>query len=166
MIARLVRHPLAAAAVILVLAGVVTVEAVALVSGPAELPDAPPASVDLVEEFAVAVTTFDFRRVEDDVTRILSFGDAGFVDEFRAAMGPDFIDDVRSARRVSLGEITAGPTVQRVLDDRIVFLVVVTQQVASLNEDEEPGEPQLVRVGMLVTVSGDPSPKVTSVQVL
>lgn len=137
------------------------------------LPDVPDATVDVAREFALAATSFDHTRIRDDIDRVLSFGDDDFIAEFRAAMGPDFATELVAAKRTSFGEIVAGPTVQRVLDDRAILLVVLDQRVtseAALLEEGEgtpaPQPPQVVRIGMLVTVETDDDPKVTSVEVL
>lgn len=149
-----------------VLAVLVAAEAFFLVRGGQRLPDVPDASRDIARDFAVAATSFDYRQIDRDIERVLAFGDAGFVDEFRAAMGEDFVSGVVEARRVSVGEVIAGPTVQRVVDGRAVLLVILNQRVASADEDEVLGPPQHVRVAMLVTVETDDDPRVVAVEVL
>ena len=127
------------------------------------LPEAPQASVDVVHDFAVAATTFDYRRIQADRDRVLAFGSPELRRDFQAAMGDAFAERATEARRVSVGEIVAGPTVQAVTDDRAELLVVLNQRVVS--EGDAP-EPQVVRVTMLVTVEIDDDPLVTRVRVL
>ena len=125
-------------------------------------PNAPAASRDLARRFAVAVTSFDHRKLDADVARVLALGTEGFEREFRDAMGADFTDRIAANKTISVGEIVAGPTVQRRAAGRSTFLVVLDQQVTS---EGAGGTPQLVRVGLLVTVQDD-LVKVAAVQVL
>lgn len=170
------RRRIVVTALVVVLAGLVAFE-VFLLTRDRGLPDVPEPTVEVAREFALAATSFDHTRIEDDIARVLSFGDDDFVAEFRAAMGPDFATDIVSARRTSTGEIIAGPTVQRLLADRAVLLVVLNQRVTSQaapsaapTPDPSPTPaataPQIVRIGMLVTVETDDDPQVTSVEVL
>jgi hypothetical protein len=158
-------HPLVAAVLGVVLAGVIGIQAHALATG--GLPEAPPASLAIAHDFAVAATSFDFRRIESDIDRVLAFGDDAFAESFAAVRGEDFGRDIVAARRVSVGEVVAGPTVQRVTDRSAVVLVVVDQRVASLAEDGAAAGSDLVRVAMLVTVQTDPDdPRVRAVELL
>jgi Mce-associated membrane protein len=127
------------------------------------LPTAPAASRDVARDFAVAVTSFDHKRIDADLQRVLSFGSAGFEREFRAAMGANFVDGVKANKRVSTGKVVAGPTVQRVADGRASYLVVISQQIVSEGSDTPA---QQLRVAMLLSVSTTTDPKVESVQVL
>jgi hypothetical protein len=162
---RLVTHPAVAALLGLALVAVIVVQGRALLGG--ELPTVPTATVGVAHDFAVAVTSFDYRRLDDDVDRVLAFGDDGFVEEFRAATGDGFGRDVVDARRVSVGEVVAGPTAHRVTDDRAQVLVVVEQRVASLAEDDRVADAEQVRVAMLLTVEAhDEDPRVLGVELL
>jgi hypothetical protein len=158
-------HPVVALVVGVVLAGVVVVQGHALSTG--DLPEAPPASLAVAHDFAVAVTSFDFRRIEDDIERVLAFGDDGFVGAFADATGEEFGQDIVASRRVSVGEVVAGPTVQSVAGDAAVVLVVVNQRAASLADDGAAAESDLAHVALLVTVQTDPEqPRVLEVEVL
>jgi hypothetical protein len=127
------------------------------------VPSAPAASRDTARDFAVAVTSFDHKRIDTDLQRVLDYGTPGFEREFRAAMGPDFVNGITTNKRVSHGQVVVGPTVQRVADGRASYLVVVSQQVVSEGSDSPA---QQLRVAMLVSVSTGATPKVESVQVL
>lgn len=145
-----------------VLVALVTVEAVLLL-GRDGVPSAPDATVAVGRDVATAVTTFDYRRVDDDIARVLAFGTTGFASDFRAAMGADFVERIVTNQRISTGEVVAGPTVQRAGSGRATLLVVVDQRVTS----EAAGRaPQVVRVGLLLTIETGDDPKVTGVQVL
>jgi hypothetical protein len=158
-------HPLIAALLGFLLAGVIGVQTHALATG--GLPEAPPASIAIAHDFAVAATSFDFRRIESDIDRVLAFGDPSFAEAFTSLRGEDFGQDIVADRRVSVGEVVAGPTVQRVTDGSAVVLVVVDQRVASLAGDGAATGPDLVRVTMLVTVQTDPDdPRVLAVELL
>jgi hypothetical protein len=153
-----------ALAVCVVLVGVVALELKGLTDDRGGgLPSAPAASRDVARDFAVAVTSFDHKRIDTDLQRVLDYGTPGFEREFRAAMGPDFVDGIRANKRVSTGRVVVGPTVQRVADGRASYLVVVSQQVVSEGSDNPA---QQLRVAMLVSVSTGTTPKVESVQVL
>lgn len=125
-------------------------------------PEAPPATVATARRFAVAVTSFDYRHLDRDVAKVLSFGSAGFERDFRAAMGPDFTGRIVTAKSVSRGKIVAGPEVQRVKRGRVSLFVVVNQQVTS---DTPDSTPRLIRVGLLVDVD-ERTGKVDSVRVM
>jgi hypothetical protein len=161
---RLLASRLAAGVVCLVLVALIAVGGALLLTDDGDdLPTAPQASVDVAHDFALAATTFDYRRIEQDRERVLAFGSAELRRDFASVMGDDFAERAAEARRVSVGEIVAGPTVQRVADGRATLLVVLNQRVVS--DGDEPN-PQVVRVSMLVTVETDDEPQVTRVQVL
>jgi hypothetical protein len=161
---RLLASRLAAAIVCVVLAALVAVGVFLLVDDGGGLPTAPQASVDVAHDFAIAATTFDYRRIEADRDRVLAFGTPELRRDFTAAMGDAFAERAAETRRVSVGEIVAGPTVQAVTDERAELLVVLNQRVVSDSEDSP--DPQVVRVTMLVTVETDDDPLVTRVRVL
>lgn len=164
MLRRLLFNRWLALAACVVLVGVVALELTSLTDGGGGgLPRAPAASREVARDFAIAVTSFDHKRIDSDLQRVLDFGTPGFEREFRAAMGPGFVDAIRTNKRVSTGHVVVGPTVQRVADGRASFLVVVSQQVVSEGSDNPA---QQVRVAMLVRVSTGAAPKVDSVEVL
>ncbi|HEX4866781.1 MAG TPA: hypothetical protein VFV32_04065 [Acidimicrobiales bacterium] len=148
-------------------------------SGDGGVPAADPDDLALVERFAGAVTTFDSGQVEADIERILALGTPAFAEEFRSTMGESFVAQLQASGSVSRGEIVAGPTLQRVDDDTVVFFVVVNQQITAPSAAPAGGEgaegsgegtqpaPQsrVVRVGLLVQVDRQ-SDLVSSVQVL
>jgi hypothetical protein len=126
------------------------------------LPDATPAEIRLSRRFAEAVTSFDHKRIDADVARVLALGTPGFEREFRRAMGADFTQRVVANKTVSRGSVIAGPRPQSVADGRATLLVVVDQQVTS---EGGQGTPQVIRVGLLVTVDQQAS-QVAKVEVL
>ena len=142
-------------------------------------PTADPGELALIERFADAVTTFDSGRVEADIERILALGTPAFAEEFRATMGETFVAEIAASGSVSVGEIVAGPTLQRVDDGTAVFFVVVDQQITAPSGAPADGggtdgsggqaqaapESRIVRVGLLVQVDRDED-LVSSVQVL
>ena len=127
------------------------------------LPSPPPASRDVARKFAVAVTSFDYRRVDADLKRVLGLGTSGFEREFTAAMGSNFVEGIKANKRVSTGQIIFGPTAQRVAGGRAAFLVVVAQQIRSEGSNTAP---QAVTTSMLLTVSTSKDPRVETVEVL
>ena len=151
-------------------------------------PTADEADVRLVEDFALAVTTFDSGRVDADIGRILDFGTRDFASDFQASMGETFIEDIRASGASSVGEIVAGPTIQRTEGSTAIYFVVVNQRIIapssaeSTGEGEGPGpdggdaeepsaptapseESRIVRVGLLVQLDRD-ADLVSSVEVL
>ncbi len=142
-------------------------------------PDADPDEVRLVEDFATAVTTFDAARVDADIDRILDFGTSDFAADFRASMGETFVADLRASGASSIGEIVAGPTIQRTEGSTAVYFVVVNQRIIAPSstdataEDAEASptpptptsESRIIRVGLLVQLDRD-TDLVSSVEVL
>ena len=161
-ISRLVRAPVVAIVVCVALAAGVAFGVVRLRDGD-DLPDAPKRSADIVHDFAVAVTSLDYRRIDADIERVLAFGAESFRRDLGEVISNGFAEQATAAKRISVGEVVTGPTTQRLRDDRATLLVVVNQRIVS-DGSEEP--PQVVRVHMLVTVETDEEPLVTGVQVL
>jgi len=126
------------------------------------LPHASADEVGLVRRFAVAVTSFDHKRLDADIARVRVLGTSRFEGNFRTAMGPDFTGRIATNKTVSVGDIIAGPRLQRASDGRSTFVVVLDQTVTS---EGSQAQPQVVRVGLLVTVL-DKGEKVDGVQVL
>ncbi|MEY2566812.1 MAG: hypothetical protein QOE35_1341 [Actinomycetota bacterium] len=133
-----------------------------LFGGGGSEPRPSPAAVGLTRRFAVAVTSFDHKRLDADIARVLALGSPGFEKEFRTAMGADFAQRIAANNTVSTGRIVAGPRAQRVAGGLATFLVVVDQQVTSEGGKQQP---QVIRVGLLVTVDQKAS-RVTKVEVL
>jgi hypothetical protein len=145
------------------LAATLAVELVAL-RRDAGLPEAPPGATALVRTFGVAVTSFDHRRLDADLARVLALGTPGFERDFRSAMGPDFTARIAANRTVSVGSVVAGPRVQRVDGNRASLLVLLDQRITAEGAERPP---DIVRVALLVTVQRGPGdPRVAAVQVL
>lgn len=137
-----------------------------------------------VEEFALAVTTFDAGRVDADIDRILGYGTTDFAADFRASMGDTFVEDLRASGASSIGEIVAGPTIQRSDNTTAVYFVVVNQRIIAPSSpasdsgndgEQDPAtssssgapspESRVIRVGLLVQIDRD-ADLVSSVEVL
>ncbi len=172
-----------AAALAVVITAALTAGAVSNLLDAGALPEAEPAMLDLVGDFAIAVTSFDHRTAAQDIAEVLAFGTRDFESEFRDAMGDDFIGGIERSKSVSAGRILAGPTLQSRVDGSSTFLVVLNQSIStdvegSASSDtpaqdgsttdvpaSAPTPPRVVRVAMLVTVV-DASSKIESVQIL
>ena len=161
MLGRLLKNRWLAIAAVLVLVVALAFEIAALTRDDG-VPEVSPATVRLTRQFAEAVTSFDHKRIDGDVARVLALGTPGFEREFRRAMGADFTQRVVANKTVSRGSIIAGPRPQAVTDGRATLLVVVDQQVTS---EGGQGTPQVVRVGLLVTVD-QKATQVAKVEVL
>lgn len=171
----------------LVVAGAVALAAAGAVLSVAPLfddvsvPKADADTIDLVRDFAIAVTSFDHRTAEQDIAEVLAFGTNDFETEFRSAMGEDFLPGIQASRSVSVGQILAGPTLQSRVDGSSTLLVILNQTISSelgAADDDAvesttttgvdataPQAPRVVRVGMLVTVD-DAADEISSVQIL
>lgn len=148
--------------VLALLVALLAFELILLIGSDRGLPHAAPADVDVARRFAVAVTSFDHKRLDADVQRVLDLGTPGFERDFRSAMGPNFTDRIAANKSVSTGDIVVGPRVQRISGGRATFFVVVDQTVTS---EGSQSQPQLVHTGLLVTVQ-EKDHRVASVQVL
>jgi hypothetical protein len=157
-----VRSGLLGWVVLAALVALLAFELVTLVGSDRSLPHASAADTDVVRRFAVAVTSFDHKRLDADVARVLALGTPGFERDFRSAMGPNFTDRIATNHTVSTGEIVVGPRVQTISGGRATFFVVVDQTVTS---EGSQAQPQLVHTGLLVTVQ-EKDHKVASVRVL
>ena len=151
----------AARGAVALLVGLLAFEVVNL-TGDRGLPQVSVTDQRLVRSFAVAVTSFDHKRLDADVRRVLDLGTPGFERDFRSAMGPNFTDRIATNKSVSTGEIVVGPRVQTISGGRATFFVVVDQTVTS---EGSQSQPQLVHTGLLVTVQ-EKDHKVATVQVL
>jgi hypothetical protein len=160
---RLLRSRVVAFGVALALAATLVLEVVTL-RRDGGLPHAPSGAAALVRRFGVAVTSFDHRRLDADLARVLALGTPGFERDFRSAMGSDFTARIAANRTVSVGAVVAGPQIQRVDRDRASLLVLLDQRIAAEGSDRPP---DVVRVALLVTVQrGAGDPLVAAVQVL
>jgi hypothetical protein len=112
---------------------------------------------------AVALTSFDHRRIDADLERVLALGSPAFERQFRTAMGSTFLEGVTSRRTVSTGRVVSGPTVQRAGNGAATYLVVVNQQILSEGSDQPARQS---RVALLVRVSTGGDPKVQHVEVI
>jgi hypothetical protein len=112
-------------------------------------PRATPQAVGLARRFAVAVTSFDHKRLDADVARVIALGTPGFEAKFRKAVGPNFTAGIAANKTISIGSVVAGPRVDRIVKGVATFVVVVDQQVTS---EGGQGQPQVIRVGMLISV--------------
>jgi Mce-associated membrane protein len=148
--------------VLALLVALLAFELITLLGSSRGVPSASAADTGVARQFAVAVTSFDYKRLDADVQRVLDMGTSGFERDFRSAMGPNFTDRIAANKSVSTGDIVVGPRVQRVSGGRATFFVVVDQTVTS---EGSQSQPQLVHTGLLVTVQ-ETDHKVASVQVL
>jgi hypothetical protein len=145
------------------------------------VPKADADTIELVRDFAIAVTSFDHRTAEQDIAEVLAFGTREFETEFRAAMGEDFLPGIQASQTLSVGQILAGPTLQSRVDGSSTLLVILNQTISSelgaaddgtvestttsSTDATAPQAPRVVRVGMLVTVD-DAADEISSVQIL
>ena len=148
--------------VLVLLVALLAFELISLIGSDRGVAKASAADTDVARRFAVAVTSFDHKRLDADVQRVLDLGTPGFERDFRTAMGPNFTDRIAANKSVSTGDIVVGPRIQRVSGGRATFFVVVDQTVAS---EGSQSQPQLVHTGLLITVQ-EKDHKVAAVQVL
>lgn len=173
--ARRIGRRRAAAGAALVLAVVLAVFAAdqAIGNDGGDLPEHDESAAAVARDFALAVTTFDYRDAQGSIDRVLSFGDTGFEAEFRAAMGEDFLANLQGAQSISRGRVVSGPTAQRSSDGATSFLVIVDQTItsgattttATAGGAPQATPPQVLHLGLLITVDTEED-KVTAVEVL
>lgn len=171
---RVLRRPLAAG-VALAVAVVLAAATIVRLSGEdgGALPPSDDSSATVARDFALAVTTFDYRDAQGSIDRVLAFGDDGFESEFRTAMGADFLTNLEAAQSISSGRVVSGPTAQRSSGGATSYLVIVDQTIQSAapttttvdGAPPSPGQPQVLHLGLLVTVDTDTN-EVTAVEVL
>ena len=173
-LSQLARRPVTAGAALLLSVCLAAFAVVRVTSGDdGELPSSDDSSATVARDFALAVTTFDYRDAQASIDRVLALGNAGFEEEFRTAMGADFLTNLEAAQSISTGRVVSGPTAQRSNDGRTSYLAIVDQTIQSAvptttaadGSAPAPAQPQLLHLGMLVTVDTDTG-KVTAVEVL
>lgn len=158
---QLARRPVAAGVALILSIGLAAVALVRVTGGDGgDLPPSDDSSAIVARDFALAVTTFDYRDAQGSIDRVLAFGDDGFEEEFRTAMGADFLASLESAQSISIGQVVSGPTAQRSIDGTTSYLVIVDQTIQSaaptttLADGSLPAtaQPQVLHLGLLVTV--------------
>ena len=171
---RVGRRPLAARGALLVAVAFAVATTMQVVGGDGDgLPADDDPAATVARDFALAVTTFDYRDAQGSIDRVLAFGDEGFEAEFRTAMGADFLANLEAAQSISNGRVVSGPTAQRSFDGAISYLVIVDQTItsgtptttAADGTTPAPTQPKVLHLGLLVTVDTD-ADKVTAVEVL
>jgi hypothetical protein len=171
---QLARRPVAAGAALLLSVCLAAVAVVRITSGgDGDLPSSDDSSAVVARDFALAVTTFDYRDAQGSIDRVLAFGDDGFEEEFRTAMGADFLTNLEAAQSISTGQVVSGPTAQRSNDGTTSYLVIVDQTIQSAaptttaadGSAPAAAQPQVLHLGMLVTVDTG-TDEVTAVEVL
>ncbi|HEY2427360.1 MAG TPA: hypothetical protein VGI06_00410 [Acidimicrobiales bacterium] len=125
------------------------------------VPTATAAETTVARNFAVAVTSFDYRRISQDTARAVAFGSPSYRPDLLAALGPSFVNGIVANKRISTGTVADGPVVQSGPPGRVVFLVVINQQITSVGSQSAP---QTARVALVIAVSRGPSPAVVGVQ--
>lgn len=171
---RVGRRPLAARAALVLAVAFAVGSTMQVVGGDGDsLPPGDERAETVARDFALAVTTFDYRDAQGSIERVLAFGDDGFEAEFRTAMGADFLTNLEAAQSISSGQIVSGPTAQRSSDGATSYLVIVDQTItsgaptttAADGSAPAPTQPQVLHLGLLVTVDTD-TDEVTAVEVL
>jgi hypothetical protein len=167
------RRPVAARLALVLAIGLAVFTTLQIVGDDDELPADDESAATVAGDFALAVTTFDYRDAQGSIDRVLAFGDEGFEAEFRTAMGDDFLTNLEAAQSISSGRIVSGPTAQSSSDGVTSYLVIVDQTIASgattttAADGSAPAAepPQVLHLGLRVTVDTE-SDKVTAVEVL
>jgi Mce-associated membrane protein len=147
-------------ALVIVLAAVLGVE-VFVLRDRRGLPGARPAEIAVARTFAVDVTSFDYRRIDEDTARVAALATADDRPSLIATVGSSFSSGVVANSQILAGTVAEGPVVQDATVRQVVFLVVVSQRVTSVGSQSAP---QVTRVALLVTVTRTPVPAVAAVE--
>ncbi|MEH3139677.1 MAG: tetratricopeptide repeat protein [Mycobacterium kyogaense] len=117
------------------------------------------AFLEVARQGAVNLTTIDYRKVDEDVARILDSASGTFYDDFQSRAKP-FVDVVKQARSTSEGTvIDAGMESESASDAQVLVAVKVKTTVA----DGTPQDPRSWRMRISVQKTGADEYKVSNV---
>jgi hypothetical protein len=151
-----------AGAVVVLLAGVLGVE-LARWRDRGDLPTATAAEVRVARDFAVAITSFDYRRLDADRDRLLGLAAPSYRAELEKAVGPAFIAEATRNKRVSVGTVARDPILQDRVPGQAVFVVTVSQRITS--DGSTPAAQDATPVIVVAMTTGS-DPKVTNLKPL
>lgn len=101
-------------------------------------------------QFALDLTTIEYRTVDRDVQRLLDGSTEQFAEQ--SGLGPAFIDVAKQSQLVSTGEVTSAG-IERVDDSSARALVAVKATVRNVELPE--GAPRNYRLGVQLTWTSD-----------
>lgn len=110
-----------------------------------------PEAAETAAAFARDLLTYDADTVEDQVARVLDYGDERFVEEYGAAAGPEFVERVRSNGTRAEARLLSGPTLDGCEEGRPAYGVLVSQVVQRDTDDA----PRVLRTPLRLTMVDD-----------
>jgi Mce-associated membrane protein len=110
--------------------------------------------VAVSERFAVALTSYDHRRLERDFARVRSMSLAGFRDEYDSLLGGQSAEALRASEAVSKATVETGPLVASMTDDEARTFTVVVQTVTNKENPEGQRVRTRVELYLVKTVAG------------
>lgn len=117
------------------------------------------AFLEVARQGAVNLTTIDYRKVDEDVARILDSASGTFHDDFQNRAKP-FVDVVKQARSTSEGTVIDAGMESETADSAQVLVAV---KVKSTVADGTPAEPRSWRMRVAVQKTGADEYKVSNV---
>lgn len=122
--------------------------------GPSEA-DRRAAVRDVAERFAVAVTSYDYRRLDEDLAAVREMSTGNFRAEYEQVLGgPGFRDALRENEARARAEVIAGPFLASLSDDGARTFTVVQQEVTGKNVAEPRRQRVRVETVLVHTVKG------------
>lgn len=108
-------------------------------------------ATEVVAAFSRDLLSYDAASVEDQVSRVLAYGDERFVEEYRAAAGPEFVANVQANGTRAEARILSGPTLDGCVDGDPAFGVLLSQVV----QRDADAAPRTLRTPLRVTLTED-----------
>ena len=107
------------------------------------------------ERFAVALSSYDHRHLEDDFRKVRSLATTGFAEEYDQLLGgPSFADALRESEAVSTARVQSGPYIAFLTEDEARTFTVVDQQVRNRETPEPRTLRAKVELYLVKTVNG------------
>ena len=112
-------------------------------------------------EFAVALTTVDYERVDSDVQRVLDSATGAFLDDYRRR-APELGNAVRVARSTSVGTVMTS-ALESVGPNDAEVLIALSVKTVILGQPDQAPRPSRMRI-LIHEIDGDP--KVSNVELV
>jgi hypothetical protein len=92
---------------------------------------------DVSERFALALTSYDYRHLDDDFGKVKAMSTSGYADEFDDLLGgQQLAAALKKSRARSVSSVQKGPFIATVSDDEARTVTVVEQRVTNQEQPE------------------------------
>ena len=89
------------------------------------------------EAFALALTSYDYRRVDRDLARVRALSTGGFREQYDQALGGEaFREALVANRSVATATVRVGPLLARLGEEEARTFTVLEQRITTAAEDE------------------------------